>query len=64
MLPTLEQLAANYAGHAKVVKAEMDKNQQTALAWSVRAASKLLLFKGARCMPCTSAWRRRHNSPS
>ena len=46
MLPTLEQLAADYAGRAKIVKVEMDKNQQTAMAWRVRAAPTLLLFKG------------------
>lgn len=45
MLPTLEQLAADYAGRAKIVKVEMDKNQQTAMAWRVRAAPTLLLFK-------------------
>ena len=46
MLPTLEQLATDYAGRAKIVKVEMDKNQQTAMAWRVRAAPTLLLFKG------------------
>src|SRR4051812_12050212 len=46
MLPTLEQLAADYASRARVVKVEMDKNQQTAMAWRVRAAPTLLLFKG------------------
>ena len=46
MLPTLEQLAADYAGRAKIVKVEMDKNQRTAIAWRVRAAPTLLLFKG------------------
>jgi thioredoxin 1 len=45
MLPTLEQLAADYAGRANIVKVEMDKNQQTAMAWRVRAAPTLLLFK-------------------
>ena len=46
MLPTLEQLAADYAGRARIVKVEMDKNQQTATTWRVRAAPTLLLFKG------------------
>jgi thioredoxin 1 len=45
MAPMLEQLAADFAGRAKVVKVEMDKNQQTAMAWRVRAAPTLLLFK-------------------
>ncbi len=46
MVPTLDQLAADYAGRAKIVKVEMDKNQKTAMAWRVRAAPTLLLFKG------------------
>src|SRR4051812_15883605 len=45
MVPTLEQLAVDYAGRARVIKVEMDKNQQTAMAWRVRAAPTLLLFK-------------------
>jgi thioredoxin 1 len=45
MAPMLEQLAADFAGRARVVKVEMDKNQQTAMAWRVRAAPTLLLFK-------------------
>ncbi len=45
MLPMLEQFAQDYAGRVKVVKVEMDKNQKTAMAWRVRAAPTLLLFK-------------------
>lgn len=45
MQPMLEQFAHDYAGHVKVVKVEMDKNQKTAMAWRVRAAPTLLLFK-------------------
>jgi thioredoxin 1 len=45
MAPMLDQLAADYAGRAKIVKVEMDKNQKTAMAWRVRAAPTLLLFK-------------------
>jgi thioredoxin 1 len=43
--PMLEDLARDYAGRVKVVKVEMDKNQQTAMAWRVRSAPTLLLFK-------------------
>jgi len=43
--PMLEDLARDYAGKVKVVKVEMDKNQQTAMAWRVRSAPTLLLFK-------------------
>src|SRR5215831_18015245 len=46
MAPMLEQLAADYAGRAKIVKVEMDKNQKTAMAFRVRSAPTLLLFKG------------------
>ena len=45
MAPMLDQLAADYAGRAKVVKVEMDKNPKTANAFRVRAAPTLVLFK-------------------
>jgi len=45
MAPLLDQLAAEYAGRAKIVKVEMDKNPKTANAFRVRAAPTLLLFK-------------------
>jgi len=45
MAPMLDQLAADYAGRAKIVKVEMDKNQKTAMAWRVRSAPTLVLFK-------------------
>ena len=44
MAPMLDQLAQDYAGRAKIVKVEMDKNQKTAMAWRVRSAPTLLLF--------------------
>jgi thioredoxin 1 len=46
MAPMLDELARDYAGRAKIVKVEMDKNQKTAMAWRVRSAPTLLLFKG------------------
>jgi len=45
MAPMLDQLAADYAGRAKIVKVEMDKNQKTAMAWRVRSAPTLVRFK-------------------
>jgi thioredoxin 1 len=45
MAPMLDQLALDYAGRAKIVKVEMDKNQKTAMAWRVRSAPTLVLFK-------------------
>ena len=44
--PTLEKLATSYAGKAKVVKVDVDQNQQTALKYHVRSIPMLLLFKG------------------
>jgi len=43
--PTLEKLATSYAGKAKVVKVDVDQNQQTALKYHVRSIPMLLLFK-------------------
>ena len=43
--PLLEQLANDYGGRLKVAKVELDKNQKTALAYGVRSAPTLLLFK-------------------
>ena len=40
-----DHLTSSTNTRAKVVKVEMDKNQQTAMAWRVRAAPTLLLFK-------------------
>lgn len=45
MVPMLEQFAKDYAGRVKVVKVEMDKNQKTAMAWRVRSAPTLVLFR-------------------
>jgi len=45
MSPLLDQLAAEYAGRAKIVKVEMDKNPKIANTFRVRAAPTLLLFK-------------------
>ncbi|HRO64074.1 thioredoxin [Thermomonas sp.] len=44
--PALEKIADNYAGKAKVVKVDVDQNQQTALKYHVRSIPMLLLFKG------------------
>lgn len=43
--PMLEDLARDYAGKVKVVKVDMDKNQRTAIAWRVRSAPTLMVFK-------------------
>ena len=43
--PMLEDVARDYAGKIKIVKVDIDKNQRTAIAWRVRSAPTLLLFK-------------------
>lgn len=43
--PALEELSADYAGRAKVVKVDVDQNQATALKYHVRSIPLLLLFK-------------------
>lgn len=43
--PMLDDLARDYAGRMKIVKVDVDKNQRTAIAWRVRSAPTLLLFK-------------------
>jgi thioredoxin 1 len=43
--PALDELAAAYAGKAKIVKVDVDQNQQTALKYHVRSIPMLLVFK-------------------
>lgn len=43
--PALDQIAAEYAGKAKVVKVDVDANQATALKYHVRSIPMLLVFK-------------------
>lgn len=48
LAPLLEQLAHDYAGRLKIAKVELDKNQKTALAYGVRAAPTMILFKDGK----------------
>ena len=43
--PALDELAEAYAGRAKVVKVDVDQNQQTAMKYHVRSIPMLLVFK-------------------
>jgi thioredoxin 1 len=43
--PTLDEVAAEYAGRAKVVKVNTDENPDLAAAWSIRGIPTLILFK-------------------
>ncbi len=43
--PTIEELAADFDGRAKVGKLDVDDNQQTAMKYNVRSIPTLLFFK-------------------
>lgn len=44
--PVLEDVAADYAGKMKVVKLNVDENQETAPKYNVRGIPTLLIVKG------------------
>ena len=46
--PTIEELAADYDGKAKVVKLDVDNNPQTAMKYGIRSIPSLLFFKGGK----------------
>lgn len=46
--PTIEELASEYDGKAKVVKLDVDNNPQTAMKYGIRSIPSLLFFKGGR----------------
>jgi thioredoxin 1 len=48
MEPALEELAAKYAGRAKVGKLNIEDNQLTAQEWGIRSVPNLLVFKGGK----------------
>ena len=48
LAPMLAQLANDYGGRVKVAKLEIDRNPKTALAYGVRSAPTMLLFKGGK----------------
>ena len=48
MAPTVDQVAADYAGKVKVGKLDVDANHQTASRYGIRGIPTLLLFKGGR----------------
>jgi thioredoxin 1 len=45
LAPTVDQLASEYAGRAKVVKLNVDDNQETSFRYNIRGIPTLLLFK-------------------
>jgi len=48
MGPTIDAVAAEYAGKAKVGKLNVDEQGQTAMRYNVRGIPTLLLFKGGK----------------
>lgn len=43
--PLIEELAAEYAGKAKMVKVDVDASQKTAMTYGIRSIPTLLIFK-------------------
>jgi thioredoxin 1 len=48
MAPTIDTIASEYAGKAKVGKLNVDDNGQTAMRYNIRGIPTLLLFKGGK----------------
>jgi len=46
--PTIDALAAEYAGRLKVGKVNVDENGSTAMRYQIRSIPTLLLFKGGK----------------
>jgi thioredoxin 1 len=46
MAPTIDVVATEYAGKAKVGKLDVDSNGDTAMRYNIRGIPTLLLFKG------------------
>jgi len=48
MAPTIDTLAKEYAGKAKVGKMDVDSNGNTAMRYNIRGIPTLLLFKNGQ----------------
>jgi thioredoxin 1 len=48
MTPTIDAIATDYEGKAKVGKMNVDDNGQTAMRFQIRGIPALLLFKGGK----------------
>ena len=46
--PTIEELASEYQGRAKVVKLDVDHNPQTPMKYGIRSIPSLIFFKDGR----------------
>jgi len=48
MIPILKQVADQVQGKAKIIKIDVDKNQQAATVYKVRGVPTLILFKNGK----------------
>lgn len=46
--PALEEIATEYNGRLKVVKVDVDENQEVSMRYDVRSIPTLILFKGGQ----------------
>ena len=46
--PTIEELAAEYDGRARIAKMDVDHNQQVPMNYGVRSIPSVLIFKGGQ----------------
>ncbi len=46
--PVIDELAAEYAGKAKVAKLNVDENQQVSMKYGIRSIPTLLIFKNGQ----------------
>ena len=53
LAPTIDVVAAEYAGKAKVGKLDVGSNMETAIRYQVRSVPTLLLFKGGQVVEQT-----------
>ena len=50
LTPTIEELARDYAGRAKVVKVNVDDNQDLAATYGIRGIPTVMVFKGGKAV--------------
>lgn len=48
LTPTIEQLAAEYEGRAKIGKVDTDSNREISVKYGIQAIPTVLLFKGGQ----------------
>jgi len=46
--PVVEEIGREYAGRVKVVKMNVDDNEETAMTYGIRSIPTLLIFQGGR----------------